>query len=87
MQSASTYFLTFFSDNRYANSLCTQSTKKLLKKFANEIQGQVGNLAVLFSYCVKKKATLEEVQNKEIRTSLRDKTVRVSNFVVPNSHI
>ena len=28
---------------------------------ANEMQGRIGNITVLFSHCVKKKATLEEV--------------------------
>ena len=28
---------------------------------ANEMQGRVGNITVLFLHCVKKKATLEEV--------------------------
>ena len=53
----------------------------------NRMQDRVGNITVLFSHCVKKKATLEGSINKEIRTSSRDKTVRVSNFVLPNSGI
>ena len=54
----------------YANSLCAQVTDKFCAfrvisvefyNSANEIQGRVGNITVLFSHCVKKKATLEEV--------------------------
>ena len=63
----------------YANSLCAQVTDKFCAfhvisiefyNSANEMQGRVGNITVLFSHCVKKKASLEE-----IRTSWRDKTV------------
>ena len=63
----------------YANSLCVQVTDKFCTfhvisiefyNSANEMQGRVGNITVLFSHCVKKKASLEE-----IRTSWRDKTV------------
>ena len=54
----------------YANSLCTQVTDKFCAfhvisvefyDSANKMQGRVGNITVLFSHCVKKKATLEEV--------------------------
>ena len=46
---------------------------------ANEMQGRVANITVLFSHCVKKKATLEEEEFlKEIRISSRDKSVSVS---------
>ena len=54
----------------YANSLCAQVTDKfcafnvIIVEFynsANEMQGRVGNITVLFSHCVKTKATLEEV--------------------------
>ena len=54
----------------YANYLCAQFTDKFCAfhvisvefyNSANEMQGRVGNITVLFSHCVKKKATLEEV--------------------------
>ena len=54
----------------YANSLCAQVTDKFcvfhvisieFYNSANEMQGRVGNITVLFSHCVKKKASLEEV--------------------------
>ena len=54
----------------YANSLLTQVTDKFCAfhvisvefyDSANKMQGRVGNITVLFSHCVKKKATLEEV--------------------------
>ena len=54
----------------YANSLCAQVTDKFCAfhvisvefyDSANKMQGRVGNITVLFSHCVKKKATLEEV--------------------------
>ena len=54
----------------YANSLWTQVTDKFCAfhvisvefyDSANKMQGRVGNITVLFSHCVKKKATLEEV--------------------------
>ena len=57
----------------YANSLCAQVTDKFCEfhvisveflqfcKIINEMQGCIGNITVLFSHCVKKKATLEEV--------------------------
>ena len=54
----------------YANYLCTQFTDKFCAfhvisvefyNSANEMQGGIANITVLFSHCVKKKATLEEV--------------------------
>ena len=54
----------------YANSLCAQVTDKFCAfhvisvefyDSANKMQARVGNITVLFSHCVKKKATLEEV--------------------------
>ena len=54
----------------YANSLCAQVTDKFCAfhvisvefyNSANEMQGGIANITVLFSHCVKKKATLEEV--------------------------
>ena len=66
------FLLNCITDKRipYANSLCAQVTDKFCAfrvisvefyNSANEIQGRVGNITVLFSHCVKKKATLEEV--------------------------
>ena len=66
------FLLNCITDKRipYANSLCAQVTDKFcefhvisveLYNAANEMQGRVGNITVLFSRCVKKKATLEEV--------------------------
>ena len=61
------------TDNRIpltVNSLCAQVTDKFCAfhvisvefyNSANEMQGCVGNITVLFSHCIKKKATLEEV--------------------------
>ena len=54
----------------YANYLCAQVTDKFCAfhvisvefyNSANEMQGRIANITVLFSHCVKKKATLEEV--------------------------
>ena len=69
----------------YANSLFAQVTDKFCAfhvisvEFyysANEMQGCVGNITVLIAHCVKKKTTLEEKEEKEIRTSSRhDETV------------
>ena len=56
------YFL--LNSTTDGNSFCAQVMKKLLKSswpHANEMQGRVGNITVLFSHCLKKKATLEEV--------------------------
>ena len=75
------FLLNCMTDKRipHANSLCAQVTNKFCAfhvisvefyNSANEMQGRVGNITVLFSLCIKKKATLEE-----IRTSSRDKTV------------
>ena len=66
------FLLNCITDKRipYANSLCAQVTDKFCAfhvisvefyNSANEIHGRVGNLTVLFSHCIKKKATLEEV--------------------------
>ena len=66
------FLLNCITDKRipYANSLCAQVTDKFCAfhvisiefyNSANEMQGRVGNITVLFSHCVKKKATLEEV--------------------------
>jgi len=63
----------------YANSLCVQVKDKFCAfrvisvefyNSANDLQGCVANITVLFLHCVKKKATI-----KEIRTSSCDKTV------------
>ena len=51
------------------------------------MHGLVGNITVLFPHCFKKKAALQGSINREIRTLSCDKTVRVSNFVLPSSHI
>ena len=54
----------------YANYLCAQVTDKFCAfhvisvefyNSANEMQGRIANITVLFSHWVKKKATLEEV--------------------------
>ena len=66
------FLLNCITDKRipYANSLCAQVTDKFCAfhvisiefyNSANEMQGRVGNITVLFSHCVKKKAALEEV--------------------------
>ena len=66
------FLLNCITDKRipYANSLCAQVTDKFCAfhvisiefyNSANEMQGRVGNITVLFSYCIKKKASLEEV--------------------------
>ena len=67
------FLLNCITDKRiplYANSLCAQVTDKFCAfhvisvefyNSANEMQGLVGNITVLFLHCVKKKATLEEV--------------------------
>ena len=66
------FLLNCITDKRipYANSLCAQVTDKFCAfhiisvdfySSENEMQGRVGNITVLFSHCVKKKATLEEV--------------------------
>ena len=67
------YFpLNCITDKRipYANSLCAQVMAQFCAFYvisvefynsANEMQGRVGHITVLFSHCVKKKATLEEV--------------------------
>ena len=66
------FLLNCITDKRipYANSLCAQVTDKFCAfhvisiefyNSANEMQGRVGNITVLFSHCVKKKASLEEV--------------------------
>jgi len=53
----------------------------------HEMQDRVGNITVLSSHCFKKKAALHASINRKIMTLSCDKTVRVSNFVLPNSHI
>ena len=66
-------FIYCITDKRipYANSLCAQVKDKfcafhvIFVEFynsANEMQGRVANITVLFSHCVKKKATLGEAQ-------------------------
>ena len=67
------FLLNCITDKRiplYVNSLCAQVTDKFCVFYvisvefynsANEMQGLVGNITVLFLHCVKKKATLEEV--------------------------
>ena len=66
------FLLNGITDKRipYANSLCAQVTDKFCAfhvisdefyNFANEMQSRVANISVLFSHCVKKKATLEKV--------------------------
>ena len=66
------FLLNCITDKRipYANSLCAQVTDKFCAfhvisvefyNSANEMQGRVANITVLFSHCVKKKPTLEEV--------------------------
>ena len=65
------FLLNCITDKRipYANSLCAQVTDKFCAfhvisvefyNSANEMQGRVPNVTVLFSHCVEKKATLEE---------------------------
>ena len=65
------FLLNCITDKRipYANSLCAQVTDKFCAfhvisvefyNSANEVQGRVANITVLFSHCVKKKATLKE---------------------------
>ena len=69
------FLLNCITDKRipYENSLCAQVTDKFCAfhvisiefyNSANEMQGRVGNITVLFSHCVKKKASLEEVYVK-----------------------
>ena len=53
----------------------------------HEMQDRLGNMTVLFSHCFKKKAALQGSINREIRILSCDKRVRVSNLVLPNSHI
>ena len=53
--------------------------------YANEMQDWRGSITVRFSHCVKREATLDF--NRETRTSSREKAVRESNFVLPNSQI
>ena len=57
----------------YTNSLCAQVKDKFCTfhvisvefyNSANEMQGRVANITMLFSHCIKKKATLGEVQLK-----------------------
>ena len=67
------YFLLNCITNKripYANSLCAQVKDKFcafhvisveFHNSAYEMQGRVANITVLFSHCVKKKASLEEV--------------------------
>ena len=66
------FLLNCITDKRipYANSLCAQVTDKFCAfhvisiefyNSANEMQGRVGNITVLFPHCVKKKGSLEEV--------------------------
>ena len=66
------FLLNCITDKRipYENFLCAQVTDKFCAfhvisiefyNSANEMQGRVGNITVLFSYCIKKKASLEEV--------------------------
>ena len=68
-------FMYCITDKRipYANSLCAQVKDKFCTfhvisvefyNSANEMQGSVANITILFSHCVKKKATLGEVQLK-----------------------
>ena len=68
------FLLNCITDKRipYANSLCAQGKDKFCAfhvisvefyNSANEMQGRIGKITVLFSHCVKKKATLEEVLN------------------------
>ena len=65
------FLLNCITDKRipYANSLCAQVTDKFCAfhvisvefyNSANEMEGRVPNVTVLFSHCVKKKAILEE---------------------------
>ena len=60
----------------YANYLCPQVPDKFcvfhvisveFYKSANEMQGRIANITVLFCHYVKKKATLEEVWLKRLR--------------------
>ena len=71
------FLLNCITDKRipYANSLCAQVTDKFCAfhvisvefyNSANEMQGCIANITVLFSHCVKKKATLEEVWLKRL---------------------
>ena len=66
------FLLNCITDKRipYANSLCAQVTDKFCAfhvisvefyNSANEMQSRVANITVLFSHCVKEKATLEKV--------------------------
>ena len=77
----------------YANYLCTQVTDKFCAfhvisvefyNSANEMQGRVANITVLFSHCVKKKATLGEVQLKRSgpRRAIRQCEYRISFYQI-----
>ena len=66
------FLLNCITDKRipYANSLCAQVTDKFCAfhvisvefyNSANEMQDRLANITVLFTHCVKKKATLKEV--------------------------
>ena len=68
-------FMYCITDKRipYTNSLCAQVKDKFCTfhvisvefyNSANEMQGRVANITMLFSHCIKKKATLGEVQLK-----------------------
>ena len=89
------FLLNCITDKRipYANSLCAQVTDKFCAfhvisvefyNSANEMQGRVANITVLFSHCVKKKATLGEVQLKRSgpRRAIRQCEYRISFYQI-----
>ena len=77
----------------YANYLCAQVTDKFCAfhvisvefyNTANEMQGRIANITVLFSHCVKKKTTLEEVWLKRLgpRRTIRQREYRISLYQI-----
>ena len=77
----------------YANYLCAQFTDKFCAfhvisvefyNSANEMQGGIANITVLFSHCIKKKATLEEVWLKRLgrRRAIRQRKYRISLYQI-----
>ena len=75
----------------YANSLCVQVKDKFCAfhvisvefyNSANQMQGRVANITVLFSHCTKKKAALGEVQRSGPRHAIRQCEYRISFYQI-----
>ena len=83
------FYSKYYSEFLMQIPYCLRSRRNRWKGLGHrhEVQDRIGNITVLFSHCFKKKAVLQGSINREIRTLSCDKTVRVSNFVVTNSHI